>query len=638
MNSITPFRKKGRNLFIIAVWLFSCTASGHSQTRKIDSLKKICYSEIPEAERVTAFLELMKQHESMTVEAFGKILNDAAPLLQQIKSPAVQCEYANRKGAYYYSSRNADSAQLMFSRAFEQYKNEPGIGRLLLMLELNLKRKLVKEGKYKEAIEAILHILKKAEEQKFSEVYCRSANAIGFCYMDMGRYEEAISWFGKIFSWQRQPGEQFEWSSYYDNMGSCLNNIGRYDSALYYTNIGIQKSKEEQNLTTEANGLNIKADILINLKRNNEAEALLLQAIDIRKQIGDPNYIASDMAQLSLYYATTGQFEKGVRLAGESLALFQKHQLVFKYMFAYEALKTNYEKMGDTRNQAAVLEKMLALKDSLYSSNSAEALTALQAKYEVEKKEKTIAEQKLGLLKRKFLLYGSFGLMAIILSILAYRFNKYKQQQKIKNEAAMKGAEEKERKRIAAELHDNLGVQANAILHNSTLLNEGDTNNKKLVQNLQETAKEMLVNLRETLWAMKTVDVSGMDIWLRVINFMKQLGRHYPHIQFKTEGTVPEKMILSSGRALNMLLVIQESVNNSVKHAAANTIKVNSELNTGKWVLSVTDNGNGFNINEAGTGKDCYGLQNMQERATASAIALQINSEPGKGTQVILTV
>lgn len=574
----------------------------------------------------------------MTVDAFGIILNDAAPLVQQINSPAVQCEFANRRGAYYFSRRNTDSAQMMFSRAYEQYKNEPGIGKLLLMLELNLKRKLVREGKYREAIESILPILKKAEDQKYSEAYCRSANAIGFCYMDMGRYDEAISWFRKIFLWKRQPNEQFEWSSYYDNMGSCLNNIGRFDSALYYTNIGIQKSREEQNLTTEANGLNIKADILINLKRNNEAEALLLQAIDIRKQIGDPNYIASDMAQLSLYYATTKQYDKGIRLANESLSIFQKHHLVFKYMFAYEALKTNYEKMGDAKNQAAVLEKMLVLKDSLYSSNSAEALTALQAKYEVEKKEKTIAEQQLGLLKRKFFLYGSFLLTALILSVLAFRFRKYKQTQKLKNAANIKDAEEKERKRIAAELHDNLGVQANAILHSSTLLNEPGTEHHQTVQNLQDTAKEMLLNLRETLWALKSSDVTAQDLWLRVINFMKQMGRHYPAIILKTEGAAPANLVIPSAKALNIVLILQEAVNNAVKHAHANAITVKSNGSNNGWTIAITDDGEGFSIKKASDNMDSYGLTNMQERATASAIALQINSDPGKGTQIILTV
>ena len=83
------------------------------------------------------------------------------------------------------------------------------------------------------------------------------------------------------------------------------------------------------------------------------------------------------------------------------------------------------------------------------------------------------------------------------------------EERRKQHEANVKEAEEKERKRIAAELHDNLGVQANAILHNSSLLHTDEPNNTAVIADLQETAKEMLLNLRETLWAMKTTDVAA---------------------------------------------------------------------------------------------------------------------------------
>lgn len=617
-----------------------------AQTPKIDSLKKISYSGKDASTRLEAILLLLRESDSMPFEEWVRFLNDAEALLKQVNTPATNCAFAFSKSKYFISNGNADSARYLVSSTVEKYKTDNTIKQQLLLLEFRLAAFLVDDGKYKDGIEAMLTIVKKAEEQKDNKVWCYACNSIGFCYMDMGRYDEAIVWFRKVVQLKAFPNERLNIAKEINNLASCLNNIKQYDSALFYIAMGIEKAKAEQNLRALANGYNIKADILINIGQKENAEPLLMDAIKIRKQIGNADFIASDMAQLSIYYATVGQYEKGISTANEALKIFNENKLITKTMFAYEALRLNYKNKGDNKNYAFVLEKMLALKDSLYTTNSAEALTELQQKFEVEKKEKTIAQQQLDLVKRKILLYSAAIATLFLLLIFGYRFKKYQQKQKllaeekrIQNELAVKDAAEKERKRIAAELHDNLGVQANAILHNSTLLNTANENQQAVVEDLQDTAKEMLLNLRETLWAMKTSDVPATDLWLRIINFMKQMGRHYTTINFKIEGEAPVDFIIPSNKALNMVLMLQEAVNNAVKHAAATEIKATSNTAANEWRIAISDNGKGFNLPLVKTEKkDGYGLGNMQERATASAIALSINSETGNGTSVILTI
>jgi signal transduction histidine kinase len=211
-------------------------------------------------------------------------------------------------------------------------------------------------------------------------------------------------------------------------------------------------------------------------------------------------------------------------------------------------------------------------------------------------------------------------------------------EEKKQKQRELKEQEEKERKRIAAELHDNLGVQANAILHNSTLLNTQHENNKKLVEDLQDTAKEMLHNLRETLWAMKTSDVPAADLWLRIINFMKQMGRHYPTINFTIQGTPPNGYIISSAKALHIVLVLQETVNNAVKHAAAKNITAKSITTNNNWQLIIEDDGKGFEIEKAMQQNDSYGLANMQERAKNGGFIYKITSALKAGTTTSITI
>ena len=378
------------------------------------------------------------------------------------------------------------------------------------------------------------------------------------------------------------------------------------------------------------------------------AEAAMNKGVAIRKKIADPFYYVSDLYQLAIFYANNKQPQKGITTSLNAIEYAQQNNISGKYVILHEALAKNYKEAGDDKLYSATLEKIIDLKDSLYKNNSAQSLAELQTKYQVQKKETLIAKQQLSLFQRNLLLYGTVLLLAVILLFIFYRFKKYHQQQQIalasmmeeeqrQKKKGIKDAEENERKRIASELHDNLGVQANAILHNSNLLSDKNASQQNLVTDLQETAKEMMLNLRETLWALKTADVNAIDMWLRIINFMKQMGRHYTDIHFIIDGDVPKDFVLSSAKALNIILVIQETVNNAVKHAIATTVSAQSSFANMNWKIEITDNGIGFNAQELKDKTDSYGLKNMRERALAGNFEYKLESILGEGTSTIIT-
>lgn len=615
-----------------------------AQTPKIDSLKKIVYRSESDKETLSAALQLLKQSRSMKPEDFIKTLKEAEVIIIKSGNPSAYCEFVFSKAKHLAQIGEIDSANRLLINTIGKYESDKSVQEYVLVLEFCKANLNITGGNYRESIEKLLTVIKKAEEQNNNTVWRHATNSIGFCYMDMGRYEEAIEWFKKVINLKLVKNEVFDFTLATNNLASCLNDIKKHDTALLYIEKGIEEAKMSQNLTSLANAYNIKADILMHLNRKDKAEELLLQAIEIRKQIGNVDYIGSDMAQLSLYYASVGEYEKGIVKANEALKIFRDNNLLTKTMFAFEALKTNYKNRKDYKNYSFVLENMLSLKDSLYTKNSAESLIELQQKFEVEKKEKTIVQQQLDLVRRKILLYGIVIGILILLVLMGYWFKRYQQKQKlldeqkkIQVELTLKEEKEKERKRIAAELHDNLGVQANAILHSSSLLNENTDSNKIVVADLQETAKEMLLNLRETLWAMKSADVAATELWLRIINFMKQMGRHYTAVRFNTAGIAPD-LIIPSSQALHIVLVLQESVNNSVKHAAANSITVTSDVVSSGWHITVADDGKGFDQGSGKSKEDSYGLSNMAQRAKEGKFKYEIQSVVNKGTITTLRI
>jgi signal transduction histidine kinase len=175
-------------------------------------------------------------------------------------------------------------------------------------------------------------------------------------------------------------------------------------------------------------------------------------------------------------------------------------------------------------------------------------------------------------------------------------------------------------------------------LYGTELLIQENEEKGVLVNNLHDTAKDMLVSLRETLWAMKTADVTAAEVWLRIINFSKQMQRYYQAISITTSGTVPDDFYMNSAKALNAVLIVQEAVNNAARHAMAAIILIKSEPGAGAWQIEIMDDGKGFDITAMQKKKDSYGLTNMNERATSAGLQMEIHTQALSGTRVVIQI
>ena len=616
-----------------------------SQTGVIDSLRHVFSTTGSVKEQLAAAVLMLDEYESLHTDTIARYYAIAESLLQQNFSKENALQIAVTRIRLLRRTTQFEAALLLCDSsmaACADAKNSQTIYRKLIAAKSAI---LTSQFKYKEALDVSFDALKKAEAERddISQIYNKIT--IGWINMEISKNHEALNWFFDAIAQSERIGYTVKKGTTYANISAVYAEMKKLDSAEFYIKKAFDAAFKHNNLTVQANCHYIYSDIMVEKGNIAAAEKAMNEGLKIRKKIGDPYFYVSDLYQLAVFYATNKQPQKGISAAQEGIAFAQKTNLSGKYLILYDALAQNYRAAGDINAYSKTLETIIVLKDSLYKNNSAQSLAEMQTKYEVQKKETLIAQQKLDLFRRNIFLYGGGIGILLLLSFLAYRFKKYQQLQKLQmeekrkqNELAVKDAEEKERKRIAAELHDNLGVQANAILHSSSLLSVEKENNKNIVEDLQDTAKEMLHNLRETLWAMKTNDVAAKDLWLRIINFMKQMGRHYTGIEFKLEGEAPEHFIIPSNRALNIVLVLQETVNNAVKHAAAKTITAKSIVQNNSWQLVIADDGKGFNAAEAELKNDSYGLANIQERAKAGNFTATIESGSKQGTTATISI
>lgn len=632
---------------VVVIILIHLSAYSHAQTRAIDSLIRAINTSTDNKEKFKNILELNEQ--SINPDILLPYVKLAEEIASQSKDETKISEAAFLKAGYYARRNMIDSGLAIIDTLVAAYKNHRDQEAYLKYIFFRAKI-LDRGNRYGQSLVQLYEVAETARTQKDTLTLIQAKTGIGWVLIEMEQYRDALKWLHDAKNTSHNREYYKNYGALFSNIAAAYNGLGNKDSSLFYIHEAISNARHSNNLVFLATALSMQAKIFVDNGMQSQAEAPLNEVLQIRKKLNDPFYIVFDMSSLASYYARNNQPQKGIAMCKEGIALAKQLGLPSQLLMIYKSLAENYKAGGLEEEYGQTLEYIISLKDSFNNINSGKMLAELHEANETKKREKTIGEQKLNLTRKNYLLFGA-ALFLIMSGIIAWlAFKNYKRKQKMQMQLAIekekmiaaqaiKDAGEQERKRIAADLHDNLGAQANAILYSTELLQQEKQTKEELVNDLHHTAKDMLSSLRETLWVLKkNNDVTTADIWIRIINFSKQISRHYPGIKINTEGSAPDGLHLNSATALNIVFIIQEAVNNALRHSSAKEIQITSEFTSGQWKLSVADDGNGFDTEAANNKKDNYGLLNMKERAEAASLQFAINTKPGRGTVIALAV
>lgn len=523
-----------------------------------------------------------------------------------------------------------DSSLELANNCLEQLKtlNDP----VLKANVLNQKgRCFMRKNNYKEAMDMGYQVIEVAEKAKDTLLQMKGKTLIGWAYLEMGQTRESLSWHLKAWHTTNDTLLIEQYGVLFGNLALNYNALGQTDSALYCINKAIQYSRKYENLFALSNALAIQAQLFVRAGKPQLAEAPLKEVVEIRKVIGDPFYIVSDMSQLGLYYAHNGQSDKGIAICNEGIAIARAFKLDTKLFFLYGTLAENYKAAGNTTKYAETLEQIIELKDSVYATNSAEALAEMQTKYELAKKENVIILQKLDISRKNTVFYSlvAFFLLALAGGFLWFR--EYKKSQKLK----IIKAEENERKRIAADLHDNMGAYTSAIIANiDDIIDNKKNNDDKTLNLLKMNAGEIMNTLRETIWALSKEKIPLTGICDRFKIYTQKISHAYPQVKVVFNENISNDILFSSVQALNIFRILQEAFTNSLKHSGADTVRIKISSNE-KLMISVQDNGIG--IKDQNLVKKGNGITNMQSRAEESGMRIKVKQGEQSGTTVVLT-
>jgi signal transduction histidine kinase len=188
---------------------------------------------------------------------------------------------------------------------------------------------------------------------------------------------------------------------------------------------------------------------------------------------------------------------------------------------------------------------------------------------------------------------------------------------------------ESERKRMAADLHDELGPIVAGIKLKLNSLDVHEKQDQITLENVHGNINELIGRMREISndlmpgILLKKGLIEALEVSIGEINRSKQFN-----IQF-THGDIP---VLQEHKAINLYRIMQEIIHNTIKHAGATELMIEINMNKSRLIVITRDNGSGFNYTTESKEHSGLGLQNLLSRTEALEGNMYVDSSESKGT------
>src|SRR5215469_2494165 len=236
-----------------------------------------------------------------------------------------------------------------------------------------------------------------------------------------------------------------------------------------------------------------------------------------------------------------------------------------------------------------------------------------------------------------WLLGISVGVLLIVLAWMAVLGRRLREQMALVRQKLRSGAVLEERNRIARELHDTLEQELVGITMQLDLASDCFEKVPQVAHQAIENARRMsrhsMLEARRSVWDLRCHLLESGDLVSALAEIIKPLvPADRVKINFKTYGN---PVRLPSPIEINLLRIGQEAVANAIKDGGSTEITVELGYAPGQVRLSVSDNGCGF-VPSLSPGH--FGLLDMRERAQSMGAQLEVDSQPGKGTKVLVGV
>ncbi len=512
-------------------------------------------------------------------------------------------------------------------------------------------------GEFQKAIEKHIQALGIKEANKDTMGVAICYNDIGVLYKVMKNYSRAIVFYKKSNTLCGQINLGKGVAQTYNNIGTVFSELGNKDSAIVYYKIALSVAEEIKNDAAISTACSNIGEYYGNKGNNKLALEYFKRSLKIDMAEGNIYGIIMSYINIGGVYTQQKRYSEAIinYKEAERLCIENNERPMLKDL--YWSMSQCYAFNNEKELGYDYLLKNKKLSDSLQVGEITKSILDVETKYQTEKKDLEIAKNKAELeTKEKQAHIKNVILVSVILlmifsvafGVLFYRKKQIEQDARINSEIALQKdirskaiieAEEKERIRIAKDLHDGVGQLLSAAklnlsnLENSlqSLSTDQDIAFKNALSLVDDSVKEVRVVSHNMM--PNTLLKQGLASAVR--EFITKI-QNTPNLKVNLE-MVGLNHRLEQEKESVLYRVIQELVSNIIKHAKASQLTLQIIKHDKELSIVMEDNGIGFDVSKINM-FDGIGLKNIISRVEFINGNIHFDSTQGKGTTVTIEV
>lgn len=500
--------------------------------------------------------------------------------------------------------------------------------------------------------------------------------SIGTSYYYQDNYQKAFEYYYAILQFMMQEApDNSNLVMANNNIADVLMHMGQYDKATYYLNQAehLIKITKAENILSYL--VSTKADLAFRTNQLDACIKLCNQALALAKKYGNKDAEQSIYIVKANYFLKKNQPRTAIQYLNNALenndGVYPFLSLIAPYYtlgFAYyqaqdyeqsekallkalkmaEKLKINADKINALNMLSLIYENTGRYKEALYQRKAYNSLkdsiqdmekrtlaNELEVKYRTAQKDKNIIQKQLLIEKQDrdidnkntWLICIALSLFLLVL-ISGIVYVNFKNKNKIAMLKAKLEGEELERSRIAADLHDGVGGMLAVVKMRLTSGLKTEQEKRELIDLLNATSTQV----RTTSHNLMPNVVTDFTLREALTQYIDNINHGQSILKISLQIYATLNLTNLSAR-LSIYRMIQEAIQNIVKHAKATeaTIQIFDQPN--KLHILIEDNGIGFNIDKIKKG---LGLINLENRVKLMNGKIHIDSTPGSGTTLNL--
>jgi two-component system NarL family sensor kinase len=628
-----------------------------------DSLLKQLNNAPNDSVKARSLLDIGEAIEGILTEKSFDYYQQALVLSKQIKNTRLILSSLNDVGVCYIQLNKMDSAIIIFEEAIVVAKKMNDTLRVARILA-NIGNVYLHK---KEQVKAIEYYFQSAglwetvaDQNRLPALYSNINSLLN----DQKEYTKALEYGNKAIALAKKTGDDYSTVNALLNLSNTYDDLGNFEKQHKLLQEALPLAKKGEDIEQIAAVYDDLGDYYYAKKQYQPSLDNYLEGHSYVLQMGNKYHLCTSLAMLAEVYYKLNQNDNASQyiLQAEKIADEVGARADLKKIYLTRA--EIEQQAGNYKLASEYFSKTLTLSDSLFKVTTSEKVADVEAKYQNEKKQQEILQLEkvkkilaFSIKQKSTLNYFLFGSLTALLVVifLGYRNLRHRQQlakqqdelqqQRIRElekdkqlvaVAAMLKGQEDERSRLAKDLHDGLGGLLSGVKFSLSNMKDNliiTPDNMTVFERSLDMLDTSIRELRRVAHNMMPEMLTKFGLnealkdYCNTINSSKLITIKYQSLGMEAR--------LDKSVEIIIYRIIQELLNNTMKHATASEAFVQLIREQNRLSVVVEDNGKGFDSSLMENNKGA-GLTNVRSRVDYLKGQLDIHAEPGKGTLVTI--